>query len=471
MPSGIVVVYFSRFGKPLQAHHKVVLDLGAKALAKIKDYEFRGHYDSAHHYSCPLFFVPDDTLLLDEASSLGIRSSNDLYGGVVPYLFVKTKAITHGLVDRHAERPMGWSTAFAERVREIVLPGYTVFSNRDARMAARRMLTRGPIRLKKPLSASGKDQTTITTLNELDAALEKIGADEMATYGLVLEENLRQVRTFSVGQVAVGNLAISYHGTQRTVTDNQGRPVYGGSDLVCVRGGWETLDPLPMSPEIRAAVAAARRYDEATEEFYGFTASRRNYDVAQGIGADGRPRSGVLEPSWRVGGASSAEIMALAAFARDPSLEIVEASHVEEFGTGRRVPADAIIDFQGEDPAWGPLLRYTIVRPQDQQLRQEICGRRGGVRRGLPPPMVSCDGDGRVVRFRSRTHSSNHHRGKVPVGYSGPGSSPVPDLSKYECLESEDEYRHRMLVNAIALVFVGLLSVAGLWLFTAIAHS
>jgi hypothetical protein len=108
MPRGVVVVYFSQFGKPLQAHHKVVLDLGAKAIAKIKGYDFGGHYDTAHHYCGPLFFVPDDTLLLDEASSLGIRSSNDLYGGVVPYLFVKTKAITHGLVDHHAARPTGW---------------------------------------------------------------------------------------------------------------------------------------------------------------------------------------------------------------------------------------------------------------------------------------------------------------------------------------------------------------------------
>ena len=111
MAGGVVVVYFSRFGKPLQTHHKVVLDLGAKAIAKIKDYEFGGHYDTAYDYSGPLFFVPDDTLLLDEASCLGIRSSNDLYGGVVPSLFVKTKAITHGLVDHHAERPCNWYRA------------------------------------------------------------------------------------------------------------------------------------------------------------------------------------------------------------------------------------------------------------------------------------------------------------------------------------------------------------------------
>jgi hypothetical protein len=471
MERGIVVVYFSRFGKPLQAHHKVVLDLGAKAIAKIRGDDFAGHYDPANDYSGPLFFVPDDTLLLDEASCLGIRSSNDLYGGVVPYLFAKTKAITHGLVDRHAERPPGWSTAFAERVRDIVLPGYTVFGNRDAQMAGARMFARGAIRVKKPLSASGKDQTVVTTLNELDAELEKVSADEMATYGLVLEENLRQVRTLSVGEVAVDGLRLSYHGTQRTVRDNEGRPVYGGSDLVCVRGGWEALDALAIPPEVRAAVVAARRYDDATEEFHGFTASRRNYDVAQGIDADGRPRSGVLESSWRIGGASSAEIMALAAFARDPSLEIVGASHVEEYGKDRRAPADAIVDFQGDDPAWGPLLRYTIVKPQDQQLRQKICGRRGGAWKGLPPSVISSDADSRVIRFRSRTGSPRSHRGNSQIGYSGPDDSPVPDLSRYECSESKDDYRHRMAMNAIALVFVSLLSLAGFWLVNVMAHS
>jgi hypothetical protein len=228
-----------------------------------------------------------------------------------------------------------------------------------------------------------------------------------------------------------------------------------------------------MSPEIRAAVAAARRYDEATEEFHGFTASRRNYDVARGIGADGRPRSGVLEPSWRVGGASSAELAAFAAFARDPSLEIVGASHVEEFGKGRRAPSDAIVEFQGDDPEWGPLLRYTIVKPQDQQLRQKIRGRCGEAWRGLPPPVISSDADSRVIRFRSRMDASHRsHRGrKDPIGYPEPDYSPVSDLSKYESPKNEDDYRHRMVVNAIALVFVSLLSLAGFWLVNVIAHS
>jgi len=162
-----------------------------------------------------------------------------------------------------------------------VLPGYTVFSNRDGRTAAKRMLTRGSIRLKKPLSASGKDQTVVTTLNELDAVLEKVSADEMAEYGLVLEENLRQVRTLSVGEVAVGNLRISYYGTQRTVADNERRLVYGGSELVCVRGGWEALDALPKSPEVHAAVV---QQDDTMRRRKSSTASLRHGGTTMSLG-------------------------------------------------------------------------------------------------------------------------------------------------------------------------------------------
>jgi Protein of unknown function (DUF3182) len=316
------------------------------------------------------------------------------------------------------------------------------------------------------VTRSSKGQTA-------DCGRKEIGpstADEMAMYGLVLEENLRQVRTLSVGEVAVGSRKITYFGTQRTARDNQGRPVYGGSDLVCVRGGWRNLDALPMLPEVRAAVTAARRYDEAAEEFPGFMASRRNYDVGRGIGVDDWPRSGVFEPSWRIGGASSAELAAMAAFARDASLQIVRASHVEEYGKGRRVPADAIVDFHGDDPEAGPVVRYTIVKPQ--QLRQKICGRCSSGWRSLSPPVISSDTDSGVIQFPSQTGASNQGaRGKAPVGYCGPDQSPVPDLSKYECPASEDDYRHRMAINAIALVFVSLLSLAGLWLVNAIAHS
>src|SRR5262245_13259677 len=74
-----------------------------------------------------------------------------------------------------------------------------------------------------------------------------------------------------------------------------------------------------------------------------------------------RPRAGVLESSWRVRGATGAEVAAVAAL-RDPSAQVVEVAHVEEFGADKLPPEDAIVHFQGDDPESGPVLRYTIVK-------------------------------------------------------------------------------------------------------------
>jgi hypothetical protein len=66
-----------------------------------------------------------------------------------------------------------------------------------------------------------------------------------------------------------------------------------------------------------------------------------------------------------------------AAFASDSSLQIVRASHVEEYGKGCRAPAGAMVDFQGDDPEAGPMLRYTIVTPQNRLHQKTWPIRRG----------------------------------------------------------------------------------------------
>ncbi len=75
----------------------------------------------------------------------------------------------------------------------------------------------------------------------LDAALAALDPAELAHHGLVLEEDLTEVTTYSVGQVSVAGLVASYWGTQRLTPDNRGAAVYGGSDLVVARGGFEAL--------------------------------------------------------------------------------------------------------------------------------------------------------------------------------------------------------------------------------------
>ena len=66
----------------------------------------------------------------------------------------------------------------------------------------------------------------------------------------------------------------------------------------------------------------------------------------------------------------------------------------------------------------------------------------------------SSDGDSRVVMFP---------RGRRIVRWR-PAPSPVSDLAKFEQDHEDDDYRHRMIVNAAAFLFVLVLIGAGLWI-------
>jgi len=274
-----------------------------------------------------------------------------------------TKAITHPLVGVDAAAPPGWSPAFGRRVRGAVLSGFTAFSRADARCGGGRLLERGPVRVKPVRATGGRGQVVSPDAAALDAALGTVEDAELSEHGLVLEEDLAAVTTYSVGQVRVAGLVASYCGTQRLTPDNAGEAVYGGSRLLVARGGFEALAALTPPEEARLAVEQARVYDAAaTGCFPGMFASRRNYDVARGLDAEGRWRSGVLEQSWRIGGASGAEVAALEAFRAEPALRAVRAATVELYGGDvPPPPAHATVYFSGMDDKDGPMTKYAVV--------------------------------------------------------------------------------------------------------------
>lgn len=362
MNKGSVVVYFGELGGRLQEHQRVMLMKDAETISSLLCCNFEGEYRADRRYDGRPFYVPDDTLLSEEASSIGIRAPDGFYGGVVPFPFVKTKAISHGLLDTSSAHPVGWSSDFSQRVREVVLQGYTAFSYEDAKLAASQMLSQGPVRIKSPLGASGKGQEVISTVAELDRVQEQWDENDLNKYGVVLEEDLRNPRTFSVGLVRLRDITVAYCGTQRLTNDNERHFVYGGSTLMCARGGWDALEKLPLTTALRLAVRQARIYDEAMEEYPLFMASRRNYDIGQGQNNRGDWRSGVFESSWRVGGATAAELLAIRSLLADPTLMTVRVSHVEEFGAGCTAPKGSIVHFQGDDPVAGPVIRYTVLK-------------------------------------------------------------------------------------------------------------
>lgn len=278
----------------------------------------------------------------------------------MPHGFVATKAITHPLVSSEAARPQGWSEAFPRAVHKAVLRGYTAFSEKDARKAALRLLEAGSVRVKPVMARGGTGQFVLHT----PAEAERLLKTAVSSAGVVLEENLSEPVTYSNGQVRVAEFTVSYYGTQALTRNNGGLEVYGGSELIVVRGGLEALARLDMPEAARLAVQQAGVYDAAADAcFPGLIASRRNYDVARGRVEGSSWRSGVLEQSWRIGGASPAEILAIEAFRTDPTLATIHATTVEAYGKAAQAPEGAVVFYHGQDEEHGPILKYSTVEP------------------------------------------------------------------------------------------------------------
>jgi hypothetical protein len=335
-------------------------------LAQILGLKYGGSYDPQRHDGRDLYLLPTQTLVgATAARQLGVKGPEDLWGGYVDHDFICTKAISHGLLNHHAHAPPGWAPLFSERVRSVVLDGLSVFSLRDARPAAEHLLYSGPIRLKPIHACAGRGQEVINSLEEFDEVLARPEAEATFTEGVVLEQDLDQVITHSVGQSFIGGKVLSYCGDQYLTEDAQGEQVYGGSNLLVVPGDYDELLKLDLPEDVRLAIHQAQVFDNAADEAYpGFYASRRNYDIAQGLDSNGQSRSGVLEQSWRMGGASSAEVAALQRFVNDPGMCAIRVSSVETY-SDQPLPADAIEVYRGPAQTSDFLLKYVTVKSHD----------------------------------------------------------------------------------------------------------
>ncbi|NKB96591.1 DUF3182 family protein [Ochrobactrum intermedium] len=246
-------------------------------------------------------FIPTYALARQEGNP--DMTVDRFYGGIVHRGFMATKLVTHPHWHDHDDLPEGWTGQFAACLQDCVLPGFSVFSHRHALEAASALLKKHKIRFKNPYASGGEDQSVIDTVRSLDSFLAEVSEVDIAN-GLVLEEDVDNSTTYSVGQIQLGNHVGTYLGRQYSSRDKAGKEFYAGSRLRVVRGDWDALLQLLQSPTARKVVENARRYDEAAREHLGLVASRRNYDVLVGPITENGVRCGVLEQSWRVGGAS-----------------------------------------------------------------------------------------------------------------------------------------------------------------------
>ena len=228
-----------------------------RRLARLKGYAVSEEFAQAPALG-PVYLVPSDTLVgTERAQALGIRGKEDFFGGVVPFPFVSTKAITHPLVAPDAPAPAGWNPEFSRMVGDAVLPGFTAFSRADALLAAAALLQTGPVRIKVVRETGGNGQTVADDMAAAEACLADLSDEMLANDGVVLEQNLRDVETLSVGQVTVAGIVATYYGYQRLTSNHKGAEVYGGSDLTVVRGDFQALLSQVLPREVRIAVQQA----------------------------------------------------------------------------------------------------------------------------------------------------------------------------------------------------------------------
>lgn len=359
--SGTVVVYPIRRHVP--AHERAVHLALAQRIAALQGRRVAPDLEQATQAGGPTYLIPTATVVgAEKARELRIDGESDLFGAVVPHAFVATKAISHPLLSADSQAPEGWSAEFSASIESATLRGWTVFNLEDAKEAGRRMLAHGPVRIKPVQATGGRGQSVARDETTLLAALHDLETDDLPVCGLVLEEHLEDVTTYSVGQVRIAGMVASYWGTQRLTPDSRGELVYGGSELRVVRGDFERLLALNVDERVLTAIRQAHTYDEqASRCFPGLIASRRNYDIAHGTDAGGMSRSGVLEQSWRIGGASSAEIAALEIFRERADVDRVSASSVEIYGEDYVPPPGATVFFRGVDEEVGFITKFVMV--------------------------------------------------------------------------------------------------------------
>jgi hypothetical protein len=357
-----VYIVPARGGDFADEHQRCARAVLGKCLAELTGGVFAGEMSGEADSNVEPYFLPADTLTIEEASRLGIDGEEDLFGGVVPDPLIASKAISHPLVSSSSAAPPEWNSGFSDAIADVVLPGFTVFSRGDAEAAGLELLRSAPVQVKATGGFAGFGQSKVSSEEELQSELDTLAWEEIATVGLVLEQRLNDVTAFSIGQVRVGGATASYYALQKETANEFRDNIYVGSSLLVARGGFDELLALDFPGDARTGIEQACAFDAAADRhFPGFFASRRNYDVIRGFDGNGDPVSGVLEQSWRVGGASAAEMLALLAFREDPDLTRVHARTVEVFGELAEVPDGALLLYRGVDPKAGAITRYAVA--------------------------------------------------------------------------------------------------------------
>lgn len=266
-----------------------------------------------------VYYVLSKPIDFEVAYLLGIKSKDDFFGGVFEDKRQAAKHMLH--VGVGTDYPNYYSLEFAENVNDYVLPGFTVFSLEEAYIAYQRLRDLGynSIRLKNPCCSDSQGQKTIGEVSEVDLFVQESIGD--LSEGMVMECALDDPNNLSVGCFELNGDTYCYVGFQSEVV-YQGRRCYGGTDMYVTKNNFDILKnvfetrsvPVDFRDIIEGFNVLRHSYNQI-----GAMITRFNIDYLYGF-VDGVLKSGFVDPSFRVGGATPGEIESVELLDRDDKI-------------------------------------------------------------------------------------------------------------------------------------------------------
>ena len=258
-----------------------------------------GSYDKGS-----LYLVPAKTVTKRQAEILGASDDESFYGGAVEHRAHVGKAILHST--NSLKVPRFYSAEFACSVSDLVLPGITCFSRGDVAVGFEKSFNE-TVRLKVSEASDGHGQFLIRDTGELSTAMSTMSDREISESGVVLESNVFDGMTVSVGVLKVAGGVYGFVAKQKNdIAPEDGRNRYIGAEIYVVRDGMEGLmrDGMLMDRYGRAVMAGNSflgRYSYFEPIF-----SRVSFDYLQGLNSRGEMVGGITDITGRLGGSCPA---------------------------------------------------------------------------------------------------------------------------------------------------------------------
>jgi len=277
-----------------------------------------GEQNSKDHYH-----VMAKTVTKEIAREFNISSPEDFYGVVVDHLQQVEKSVFYPVVG--TSFPGHYSTKFSKQVRDSVLKGYSFFDLEGALAAHQKLSYFGKLRLKLLPNSDGHGQFKITTDDEFREILNKVDENKLAEFGAVIEPNLFEANTTSVGEIRLGDDVYSFLAFQKDdIASEDGRNRYMGADLITIRGTMENLLDLNEAGLVLDQVKKAVSFHQAYSYFKPVI-SRISYDVLCGTDFKGDVQIGVTDITARLGGSCPAVMLGVKVLDSDFTTEAVRA--------------------------------------------------------------------------------------------------------------------------------------------------